>query len=129
MTDTTAQSGFPVLGNSATEIIDTALLQDRRVLLYGPPGTGKSVTAAQLGQALDASGRDCWCVSADPGSPAFGMPGAVSLGRWRAGWPWSAAGLSSPPARKPTCLCENYEFSMWVKIHYHLNANFCLYTC
>jgi len=85
MTDTTAQSGFPVLANSATEIIDTVLLQDRRVLLYGPPGTGKSVTTAQLGQALDASGRDCWCVSADPGSPAFGMPGAVSLGRWTAG--------------------------------------------
>ena len=91
MTDNTAQSGFPVLANSAAEIIETVLLQDRRVLLYGPPGAGKSVMATQLGQALEASGRDCWCVSADPGSPAFGMPGAVSLGRWTAGgWRVSA---------------------------------------
>jgi len=91
MTDSTAQSGFSVLANSATEIIDTVLLQDRRVLLYGPPGAGKSVMAARLGQALDASGRNCWCVSTDPGSPAFGIPGAVSLGRWTAGgWRVSA---------------------------------------
>lgn len=91
MTDSTAQNGFAMLANSAEEIIDTVLLRNRRVLLYGPPGAGKSVLAARLGQALDAKGRACWCVCADPGSPAFGMPGAVSLGRWTAGgWRVSA---------------------------------------
>ncbi len=84
MTETTPPSRFPELANSPAEMIDRILLQDRRVLLYGPPGAGKSVLAARLGQALGASGRGCWCLSADPGSPAFGVPGAVSLGRWTA---------------------------------------------
>jgi ribonuclease BN (tRNA processing enzyme) len=87
MTDVTAHPGFPVLANSANEIIDTVLLQDRRVLLFGSPGAGKSVLATSLAQTLEAGGRTCWCVNADPGSPAFGVPGAVSLGRWmKDGW-------------------------------------------
>ncbi len=40
-----------------------------------------------LACALAAAGRRLWCVSADPGFPAFGAPGAVSLACWRPeGW-------------------------------------------
>ncbi len=69
----------------AADIIGRLLTDDRRVLLFGPPGIGKSTLAASIGRALDDTGRRCWCISADPGSPGFGVPGAVSLGRWEDG--------------------------------------------
>jgi ribonuclease BN (tRNA processing enzyme) len=47
-------------------------------------GTGKSTLAAGIAQAR--AGRVLG-LSADPGSPAFGLPGAVSLGEWhQQGW-------------------------------------------
>jgi ribonuclease Z len=67
----------------ADEIVAQALASDRRVLLFGEPGTGKSTLAAALAQALGNTGRACSCIGADCGSPAFGVPGAVSLGAWR----------------------------------------------
>jgi ribonuclease BN (tRNA processing enzyme) len=69
------------------DIVGRLLTQDRRVLLFGPPGIGKSTLAANIGRILDTSERRCWCISADPGSPGFGVPGAVSLGQWEdAAW-------------------------------------------
>ncbi|MGD8743505.1 MAG: MBL fold metallo-hydrolase [Granulosicoccaceae bacterium] len=64
-------------------IVETILAQDRRVLLVGAPGVGKSTLATQLAQALVANARQCRCVSADPGSPVLGVPGAVTLGEWQ----------------------------------------------
>ncbi len=60
------------------------LLRDggRRILLVGEAGVGKSTLLRQLARSLAANGRDCYAVNADPGSPGFGWPGAVSLGRW-----------------------------------------------
>ena len=74
------------------DILDTDLSQDRRLLLFGPPGVGKSTLVAQLAQSLFETGRTCWCVSADPGSPSFGVPGAVSLGIRRDGL-WEVKGM------------------------------------
>ncbi len=54
---------------------------DRRVLLVGQPGTGKSTLVDGLAAALLQSGRACRCIGADPGSPLFGVPAAVCLGR------------------------------------------------
>ncbi|GGX85246.1 hypothetical protein GCM10007160_10750 [Litchfieldella qijiaojingensis] len=57
----------------------------QRVLLAGAPGSGKSTLAARIAATLEALGRSCHCLSTDPGSPAFGPPGAASLGYWHQG--------------------------------------------
>lgn len=58
-----------------------------RVLLLGAPGVGKSTLAGELARALYEQHEPCACVGADPGSPAFGAPGAIGLGVWNAdGW-------------------------------------------
>lgn len=78
---------LPVLPADPDRISEVVLDGDRRVLLWGPMGVGKSTLAAGLARVLAGHRRDCWCISADPGSPAFGVPGAVSVGRWSAhGW-------------------------------------------
>ncbi len=56
------------------------------MLLFGAPGTGKSTLARMVARELAAAGHGCWCIGADPGNPAFGLPGAVSLAEWRDGW-------------------------------------------
>jgi ribonuclease Z len=55
---------------------------DQRILLFGATGIGKSTLAAHLAQILAREKRSCFCIGADPGSPAFGIPGTVCLGSW-----------------------------------------------
>lgn len=70
------------LSTDAAEIAAALQPRYRRIVLFGPMGIGKSSLAAQLGTALAQQQQDCWCLSADPGTPAFGVPGAVSLAKW-----------------------------------------------
>ncbi|MFQ6024785.1 MAG: Clp1/GlmU family protein [Acidiferrobacterales bacterium] len=74
---------FPALDYSTDMIIDRVLSHDRRVLLFGEPGIGKSILATNLAGALVHAGRSVRCIGADPGAPAFGVPGAVCLGEWQ----------------------------------------------
>ncbi|MGD8206501.1 MAG: MBL fold metallo-hydrolase [Thiohalocapsa sp.] len=98
-------AGWPVLPCAAPRIIDSVLDRDRRVLLFGPPGIGKSTLAAGLADALAGAGRPCRCVSADPGSPGFGPPGAVALGaRHRGRW--------STLALEPLCTLDAGRFRL-----------------
>lgn len=77
-----AACDFPWFGADSEALVGRLLARDRRVLLLGASGVGKSWLAARLAAALAGTGRPCACLGADPGSPAFGLPGAVSLGVW-----------------------------------------------
>ncbi|MGB5457721.1 MAG: Clp1/GlmU family protein [Gammaproteobacteria bacterium] len=78
---------LPMLPLDAARIVEAVLKHKRRVLLFGPMGTGKSTLAAQLANVLFLSGHACSCLNADPGSPAFGVPGSVSIASWhKNGW-------------------------------------------
>ena len=77
----------------------------RRVLLFGAPGTGKSTLAAHLAQALGSAGHRVGGIGADPGSPPFGPPGAVSYGEWQ-GEGWTLAAL------EPLCTLDAGRFRL-----------------
>lgn len=67
--------------------IAEALAAGSRVLLAGAPGTGKSTFAAMLARRVAEAGVIAQCLGCDPGSPAFGVPGAVCAGKWdEDGW-------------------------------------------
>ena len=81
------QGTFFLAQQTPAALAERLLAAGRRVLLIGAPGVGKSTLAAQLADALAKAGRPCACIGADPGSPAFGLPGALCLGTWQgAGW-------------------------------------------
>lgn len=81
--DHTSTGNRPFSAQEPIAIVDQLLGKDRRVLLVGPPGIGKSTLTKTLGEQLERRGRSCHCLSADPGTPPFGVPGAVCLGRWQ----------------------------------------------
>jgi ribonuclease BN (tRNA processing enzyme) len=73
--------------NDPSDIVQRLLYRRRRVLLFGRPGIGKSTLASRLAAVLFERGSSVWCLAADPGSPLFGVPGAVCLGCWeQQGW-------------------------------------------
>lgn len=79
----------PLRADQPEQLIDRWLAGERRVLLFGPSGSGKTTLAQTLARELarrDPEGyRPVWYLGADPGSPLIGVPGCVSLVRWREG--------------------------------------------
>ncbi len=55
----------------------------RRILLWGEMGAGKSTLALSLTRLLNRRLGCCQIIALDPGSPPFGIPGALSRGWWR----------------------------------------------
>ncbi len=78
---------------SPRRLVQQLCMKQRRILLTGQPGVGKTTLAAALAGELAHTGQRVWGLSADPGSPGFGVPGAVSLGEWQDnGWCLLCAG-------------------------------------
>lgn len=80
MTNSAPHPLLPYCPSSLAEQLQTG---GQRILLYGEAGIGKSTLTTELAQVLSGRGLTCFCISADPGSPSFGLPGTVSLGQWQ----------------------------------------------
>jgi ribonuclease Z len=78
-----ADWGFPENGSSFRP--GDQLEQVRRLLVWGPSGVGKSALMDRLAARLTEGGASVAGISADPGSPAFGVPGALAVAHWRCG--------------------------------------------
>ena len=93
---------FPPIASTIAEDILATL---QRVLLYGEMGAGKSSLTADLARAVSDGGEPVFCIGADPGTPAFGVPGAVCLGKWSHG-SWQLLGL------EPICSLDAARFRL-----------------
>ena len=54
----------------------------KRILLWGAMGVGKSTLALELARWFGLHHGGGRILALDPGSPAFGVPGALNRGRW-----------------------------------------------
>jgi len=74
---------LPLLPYCPSSLAEQLLNGGKKILLYGETGIGKSTLVSELALILSEKALACSCISADPGSPGFGLPGTVSLGQWR----------------------------------------------
>lgn len=74
---------LPLLPYCPSSLAEQLLSGGKKILLYGETGIGKSTLVSELALILSEKALACSCISADPGSPGFGLPGTVSLGQWR----------------------------------------------
>jgi ribonuclease Z len=78
---------LPLLPYQPSDLADRLLAGGQRILLCGETGIGKSTLTAELARIIVSHDLTCLCITADPGSPGFGLPGTVSLGQWHeSGW-------------------------------------------
>lgn len=75
------------------------------VLVLGPMGAGKSTLCAKAADAFSARGARVQCIGADPGTPAFGPPGCVSLAARQSGG-WSVTAI------EPLCTLDAARFRL-----------------
>jgi len=87
------------------DLIAATLEAGGHVLLAGAPGAGKSTLAARLAAHAATAGIDVGCIGCDPGSPAFGPPGAVCTGDWDGG-SWRLVDV------EPVCTLDAVRFRL-----------------
>ncbi len=73
---------FRMWKNHQIEDIAQQLKGRRRILFWGPMGAGKSTLALALAKWFGLNHGGGQILSLDPGSPAFGVPGALNRGWW-----------------------------------------------
>jgi ribonuclease Z len=77
----------PLLPYCPASLSEQLLAGGQRILLFGETGIGKSYLVNELARLFAEKDLSCLCITADPGSPMFGLPGTVSLGKWQGqGW-------------------------------------------
>ena len=79
----THPASHPLLPYCPSSLAEQLLTGRQRILLYGEAGIGKSTLTNELALELSGKNQTCFCITADPGSPGFGLPGTVSLGQWQ----------------------------------------------
>lgn len=72
--------GIPAIGENFISSLTEQLQPYRCILLWGEPGTGKSTLAVELLHHISLQAPSCMLLELDPGTPPFGIPGAVSIG-------------------------------------------------
>jgi polynucleotide 5'-kinase involved in rRNA processing len=75
----TNPASHPLLPYCPSSLAEQLLTDRQRILLYGEAGIGKSTLTNELALELSGKNQTCFCITADPGSPGFGLPGTVSL--------------------------------------------------
>ena len=79
----TNPASHPLLPYCPSSLAEQLLTGRQRILLYGEAGIGKSTLTNELALELSGKNQTCFCITADPGSPGFGLPGTVSQGQWQ----------------------------------------------
>jgi ribonuclease BN (tRNA processing enzyme)/energy-coupling factor transporter ATP-binding protein EcfA2 len=79
---------------SPARLVDLYVEPGSVVLFVGRPGSGKSTLLTRMADVLASRGQRFRAICADPGSPVFGPPGAVSLAG-RADEEWSLERLEA----------------------------------
>ena len=72
---------FEINGNQI-DLLAPMLKGFQRILLWGEMGVGKSTLAIQLLKLLSLSNSKWQILELDPGTPPFGVPGAICRGWW-----------------------------------------------
>ncbi|WP_163337512.1 Clp1/GlmU family protein [Desulfopila sp. IMCC35008] len=76
---------IPTIGQNFLSTLTVRLQPYRRILLWGEPGTGKSTLAVELLRHMSLQAHPCMLLELDPGTPPFGVPGAVSIAHMNTG--------------------------------------------
>ena len=82
MTSNASAHRIERIDNDLAALTHRISVAEGKWLIWGPPGTGKTTLSSTLASRLASAGVNCLGIAADPGSPGFGIPGAIALGRW-----------------------------------------------
>lgn len=82
MISSASSRGLEGLNHDLATLMHRISTPGGRWLIWGPSGAGKTTLGSTLARRLESAGIQCWGIAADPGSPGFGVPGAVALGCW-----------------------------------------------